>query len=626
MTRARVIAGAACLVLACAAAPAHAASPRLTEAAGAQFPDRELVLTLPTPKALAPGDVSVSENGAAVSRLQVLPADQSGGRRFGVVLAIDTSFSMHGRPLEAARAAAHAFIAHRRLDQPIALIAFAGDVRTVLPFTTDSAAIEHGLASIGPSGGGSRILDAAAQAVAMIRAAGLKSGSAVVLSDGADRRSRATLEQVSAAAQRAGARVFSVGLRSRSADFGTLNLIAAGSAGEFSSAASLDDLARIYDRLGSQLSHQYLLRYRSLAGAGREVRVEARVRGIAGTALATYTTPAVSAATGQPFHHAPLESFWTSPAAALLVAVVIGLLVALGVWVLLRPRGESIRERMAGFVAPPSENLEARFGQLSDRLFQGAERSLERREWWASFKERMDVGRIEISPVRFLGWIVGGTLLVFVLLTLLGGSPVYGLLALLLPVGAKMVVDRRAEKQRKLFGEQLPDNLQVIASAMRAGHSFGGALSVVVEEAPEPSRTELERVIADERLGVPLETALGVVVRRMVSRELEQVALVAALQRETGGNTAEVLDRVTDTVRERMALQRMVHTLTAQGRMSRWVLTALPCGLLALLTAINPGYMQPLYVTTIGRVLLGVAAGMVCAGSLVIKRIVDIKV
>ena len=78
MTRARLIAGAACLVLACGGAPAQAASPRLTEAAGAQFPDRELVLTLPTPKALAPGDVSVSENGAAVSRLQVLPADQSG--------------------------------------------------------------------------------------------------------------------------------------------------------------------------------------------------------------------------------------------------------------------------------------------------------------------------------------------------------------------------------------------------------------------------------------------------------------------------------------------------------------------------------------------------------------------
>jgi tight adherence protein B len=161
---------------------------------------------------------------------------------------------------------------------------------------------------------------------------------------------------------------------------------------------------------------------------------------------------------------------------------------------------------------------------------------------------------------------------------------------------------------------------------MRAGHSFGGALSVVVDDAPEPTRRELARVIADERLGVPLETALGVVVRRMESKDLEQVALVAALQRETGGNTAEVLDRVTDTVRARMALQRMVNTLTAQGRMTRWVLTALPCVLLGVISAVNPGYIQPLFTTMTGRVLLGLAAGMVCAGSFVIKRIVNIKV
>ena len=79
--------------------------------------------------------------------------------------------------------------------------------------------------------------------------------------------------------------------------------------------------------------------------------------------------------------------------------------------------------------------------------------------------------------------------------------------------------------------------------------------------------------LADERLGVPLEQALQVVVVRMDSKDFEQVALVAALQRETGGNTAEVLDRVTDTVRERVALQRMIKTLTAQGRMSRWVVS-----------------------------------------------------
>jgi tight adherence protein B len=219
-----------------------------------------------------------------------------------------------------------------------------------------------------------------------------------------------------------------------------------------------------------------------------------------------------------------------------------------------------------------------------------------------------------------------GTLAGLVLFPLALGSAAFALLAFGVPFGAKLEVDRRAARQRKRFGEQLPDNLQVISSALRAGHSFSGALAVVVEDAQEPTRRELQRVIADEQLGVALETALRSVVHRMQNRNLAQVAVVAALQHQTGGNTAEVLDRVSETVRERMALQRMVSALTAQGRMSRWVLTALPCGLLALITAVSPDYVAPLYSTTTGRVLLALAAAMVCVGSVVIKRIVDIKV
>jgi tight adherence protein B len=133
-------------------------------------------------------------------------------------------------------------------------------------------------------------------------------------------------------------------------------------------------------------------------------------------------------------------------------------------------------------------------------------------------------------------------------------------------------------------------------------------------------------VIADEQLGVSLEEAFGVVAHRMANRDLDQVALVAALQQETGGNTAEVLDRVSETIRERFELRRLVKTLTTQGRMSRWVVTFLPVGLLVLITAINPAYMAPLYAHPLGRVLLLVAGLMVVAGSLVIRRIIDIKV
>jgi tight adherence protein B len=188
------------------------------------------------------------------------------------------------------------------------------------------------------------------------------------------------------------------------------------------------------------------------------------------------------------------------------------------------------------------------------------------------------------------------------------------------------MIFRKLERRRKAFAEQLPDNLQVLASALRAGHSFVGAMSVVIDDADEPSKTEFGRVVADEQLGVPLEDAIRGVVKRMDNEDLEQVALVAALQRQTGGNMAEVLERVTETIRERFELRRMVKTLTAQGRMTRWIVSALPVTLLIAISIINPQYTKPLFTSTGGRLALMVAAVMVVTGSLVIKKIVNIKV
>src|SRR5207253_6397036 len=211
------------------------------------------------------------------------------------------------------------------------------------------------------------------------------------------------------------------------------------------------------------------------------------------------------------------------------------------------------------------------------------------------------------SPRRIVLFAFIGTFIVIWLLYLVTGSPLVALLGLAIPFAVRAFIRRKVAKKRQAFAEQLPDNLQVLASALRAGHSFIGALSVVVNDAPEPAKTEFSRVVADEQLGVPIEDALRVVVERMDSRELEQVALVAALQRETGGNTAEVLDRVTDTIRERFELRRTVNTLTAQGRMSRWVLTSLPLVLLGAITLFNPGYMQVMYSAQAGKVLLVLA-------------------
>jgi tight adherence protein B len=133
-------------------------------------------------------------------------------------------------------------------------------------------------------------------------------------------------------------------------------------------------------------------------------------------------------------------------------------------------------------------------------------------------------------------------------------------------------------------------------------------------------------VVSDEQLGVPLDVAITSIAVRMQNRDLDQVALVAGLQRETGGNSAEVLDRVAETVRERAALRRLVRTLTAQGRMARWIVSAIPVLLVIIISLLNPEYMKPLFNKTAGQILLVLASLMVISGSLVIKKIVNIKV
>jgi tight adherence protein B len=626
--RASALAG---LLLAClVTAPAQADELRLSEAADGRFPERSYALTLPRAMWIGAEDVRVSENGRRVSGLSVATAAGAEARRFGVVLAIDTSFSMRGEPLKAALHAAREFVRRRNAAQPVAVVTFDGQVRVIQEFTTDAATIDNALSAVREGSGGSRMFDAAKRAAELIAAAKMPSASVVILSDGADRKSSSTLAQAAAAADAAHARIYTVGLRSRWSDHGILNLLAAETRAEFSAAGSLRDLARIYERLGSRLAHQYVVRYRSAQPAGHDVRVAVRVSGVEGVAAATYLSPSPPRAEEPPFRRSPVEGVWLSGAVAVVVALVIAVLLVLALWALLRPRTASLRARVAFYVGeeeasrPDEDARRARL--LSGRMADETTRSLERARWWPGFLEKLDIAGIEVAPQKLIALVAAATMLALSLLILISGSPVIGLMAVAVPLFARMILERRVAKQRKLFTDQLPDNLQVMASAMRAGHSFSGALSVVVDDAPEPARRELARVVADERMGVPVDVALATVVQRMQSKDLEQVALVAALQRETGGNTAEVLERVTETIRERLGLRRLVQTLTAQGRMSRWVLTAIPLVLLLAISALNPDYVSPLYAETLGRLLLGMATVMVVVGSLIIGKIVNIKV
>ncbi len=179
---------------------------------------------------------------------------------------------------------------------------------------------------------------------------------------------------------------------------------------------------------------------------------------------------------------------------------------------------------------------------------------------------------------------------------------------------------------RRAFEEQLADNLDVLAGAMRTGHSTMGALSVMVDSSIEPSKTEFRRVLQDEQLGVPIDDALMVMARRMQSYDAEQLALVMRLQREAGGNTAEVLDRVAEVIRGRMELRRLVDVLTAQAKISRWILTALPVGVLLMLMLSGGDYLDPMLNSLVGKIALVFGAILVLIGSFWIKQISKLDV
>jgi len=600
---------------------------RLIQAGGAHFPDRSFVLSLPQRRSLTAGNLEVRENGKIVSNVAVVPATGAAPGQFGVVLVIDTSNSMRGNAIDGALAAARTFADRRNPTQQLAVVTFNHDAVVRLPFTTDSQRIADAFLTQPQLALGTHIYGAVQTAIQMIHRARIVAGSIVVLSDGADTGSAVTADAVAAAAQAAHIRVYTVGLRSRAFKPRTLFSLAAAAGGEYSAASSTAQLKQIYDRLGAQIANEYLIRYRSLAGPDERVAVTVKVVGVHGSAAASYMTPQLPVHPAPPYHRSLAATFWTSAFGMLAVTTLASVLIALAVVAVLRPKRRTLRHRMAEFVSLPVRRAIRRASPiLSGRVLEGADASLERTRWWTRFKEELELAGVRMPAIQIVAWTVVTTLLLAGLVYLISGSLLFSLLSLTVPFAVRGSVGRKVARQRRLFADQLPDNLQVLASALRAGHSFVGALSVVVDDCPEPSQGEFRRVIADEQLGVALDEALRVVVRRMENRDLEQVAVVAALQHETGGNTAEVLDRVTDTIRERSELRRLVQTLTAQGRMSRWIVSALPVILLVLITLINPRYMQPLFTTTIGHALLFVAIVMVVAGSLVIKRIVNIRV
>lgn len=605
------------------ASQAIAGGVTVSQAGGVKFPNRAFLLTLSSRGVVTSNQVSVTEGGAPVQNLSVEPASAIGQSHFGTVLLVDTSDSMAGVAEQRAIQAMRTFVATRNPQQPVGIIFFDQTARVVVPMTTDNAVLYKALASTPQLHSGTHIYDAVGAALQMLAGADLTGGSVVLASDGRDTGSTTSEQTVASHASSQGARFYTVGVEDPSFDGTTLQSLASATGGIYTPVNSAA-LTALYHDLGIALSNQYLVRYESRASLGSKVAVGVTVKGH-GSTTTTYAAPAPAPAVPSGPVRASQSSFWSSTAAAVIVCLLCAMLIGLAILALTSQRG-GVRHRIHPFLGIASAPIEDKPRSLVQRaLGDPGSRKVAKSGWAARLTEEMDVARVQISPSRLV-LITGIVMLVlaYILVTLEG--PIALLLVFIVPFVVRQAIKMKASRQRRAFGEQLPDNLSVVASALRAGNTFVGSLGVVTSDAPEPSKRELRRALSDEQLGVPLVDALNKISDRMQSSDFHHVALIATLQAETGGNTAEVLDVVTLTIRERLELRRLVRTLTAQGRLAGWVLSALPAGLLLLLSLLNPKYTSPLFHQTLGIIALVGATIMVIAGSFAIRKIVDIDV
>jgi len=614
----------ALLAASIAASQAHA-SVSLSRSPDVHFPDRSYVVTLPEHIPLGADRVNVTENGAPVRNLRVAPVGATRRAKLGVVLAIDASSSMTGAPFAGAIDAARAFVAERDPRQPVAALTFGSGTRTLLPFTADAAKIDAALAHPGTPAGATDMYDAAMRSIQLIGSSGvrgiddsgLRGGFVVVLSDGSDHGSTATAGEVLVAAEQANVKIYTVGLRSDRFDPEALQRLAEGSGGGYSEATSAAELTGIYAALGAQLSNAHVISYSSTVGPQRRVLVKVEVEGL-GAATATYRSPRLKPS-------APLVSKSdVSSLAPVLIMIVVVALLALAFLLLLRGPRQTPLDRVARFVGPNGDEPESR--GVTSRLAHSAERSLRDARWWEGYAVDVDVSDSRRSPGQIVVSSFIAALVIAFALTSLTGTVLPGLAALVLvPLVTRLIVHVRADRARRRFGEQLADHLSVVGGSLRVGHSLPAALTTALDDAPDPARREFARAVADERLGMPLEDALGSIAVRMENTEVEYVALLARLQRDTGSDAAEMVDQVVVSVRERQELRRTVRTLTAQGRFALVILSILPVFSLGFLTLTNKPYVEPLYNTSGGHIVLATAVVLVILGALVIHRIVTIK-
>ncbi len=570
-------------------------------------------------------DVTVDLDQSAVPARTA--AVEPGAVRRTAVLALDVSRSMRGAPIIAARRAALAFLDAAPADVGVGLVAFAGDVEVLEAPTLDRAALADQVRALRLAGG-THLYDAVGEALRVAGEDGAR--SVLLLTDGKDAGSSSTLAATAATLASGSTALHVVALEQGPRQRARLARLARAGGGDVVDAADPAALARAFAARAEALGQQVVVSFDrppSVTGDTElEVRGTVRSRTLRDSALASLGSAA--AERGAPaVVPAPAPLVGSSALWLGVAGLGAGLAALLGVLLAGRSRGLDARERLAVYLgeseATPRSAVSlagVRHSALSvvATLFRG-----DREERLAV---RLTGAGVAITTAEWI--LLDAAVAVaagFVGLVLGGG----GLLVVLLVLGAVapwVWLRWRYGRRLRAFAAQLPETLTLVSGGLSAGLSFAQALDGVVREGQEPVASELQRALVEQRLGVGIEDALDAVAVRMGSADFAWVVMATRIQREVGGNLAELLTTVAETLREREYLRRQVHTLASEGRLSGWILGALPVVMFGYLVTTNRDFVAPLWTQPLGLLLSAGALALLALGAWSMSKLAKVEI
>jgi tight adherence protein B len=585
-------------------------------------------------------DIVVREGGRVVDTTSAVPLDDQ--QALGVVLVVDASLSMNrGALIERVREAAHAFVEDKAVTDQIAIVTFNGEVRLVQDFTTNEAVLSEALDSIALKEDTS-LYDGIVLASSLFEDSTLQP-NLVVFSDGQDNASAADRDRAEAAVTAVGGTLFAVGVEN--AGFDALAQIAEETGGSATIAEDPDGVGAIFEGVQSTLRKQYVFTYVSTATSGAvpiEITVgpdQASAEYVAGSSQegAAALRPQVVEKPSGPAFFRTTAGF--TLALALAAVAVVAFVFGLGTTFLGNENklGAALRPYSEGFVAGPDSleddgddgprNQALAQTPLLQRAVEATGQFAERRGFLVKVEGMLERANLPLRPAEAIFFYAAGVVLLAVLLMAIAGSAFAGLIgAVIVALVPPSVLSFLASRRRKQFESLLPDTLQLLASTLRAGFSLMQGVEAVSQEVSEPMGRELRRVVTEARLGRPLEESLDGVAMRMDSGDFGWATMAIRIQREVGGNLAELLVTVADTMTERERLRRDVNALTAEGKVSAVVLGVMPLFLGLFIYAANPGYLDPLLEETVGKIMLVGSGILMGAGFYWMKKTIEIDI